>query len=124
MTDLQIARRTLFTRTASGLGAIFGTAFGAGFGPGLVPAEAKAGPGGDVWSQGYVANKGSVKLALYRKWPGNLGGHARQAASGAVPGAWLLAVGAVELRSQRAGKRIFDDERVRAFRFRRLDHGP
>ncbi len=74
MTDLQIARRTLFTRTASGLGAIFGTAFGAGFGPGLIPAEAKAGPGGDVWSQGYVANKGSVKLALYRKWPGNLGG--------------------------------------------------
>jgi pimeloyl-ACP methyl ester carboxylesterase len=69
MISRQIARRTLLTRTGFGLGAI-----GAGFGPGLEPAEAKAGPGGDVWSQGYVANKGTVKLALYRKWPGNLGG--------------------------------------------------
>ena len=37
MTDLQIARRTLFTRTASGLGALFG----AGFGLGLAPAAAQ-----------------------------------------------------------------------------------
>ena len=37
MTDLQIARRTLFTRTASGLGAFFG----AGFGLGLAPAAAQ-----------------------------------------------------------------------------------
>jgi len=70
MTDLQIARRTLLAQ--SGLG--IATALGAGFGPGLEPAEARAGPGGDVWSQGYRADKGDVKLALYRKWPGNLGG--------------------------------------------------
>jgi len=68
MISRQIARRTLLTRTGFGLGAI-----GAGFGPGLEPAEAKAGPGGDVWSQGYWADKGSVKLGMYRKWPGNLG---------------------------------------------------
>jgi len=69
MISRQIARRTLLTRTGFGLGA----AIGAGFGPGLEPAEAKAGPGGDVWSQGYWADKGSVKLGMYRKWPGNLG---------------------------------------------------
>jgi pimeloyl-ACP methyl ester carboxylesterase len=68
MTDLPIARRTLLAQ--SGLGVA--TAFGTGFGPSL--AEAKAGPGGDIWSQGYRADKGGVKLAMYRKWPGNLGG--------------------------------------------------
>jgi hypothetical protein len=70
MISRQIARRTLLTQTGFGLGA----AIGAGFGPGLEPAEAKAGPGGDVWSQGYRADKGGVTLAMYRKWPGNLGG--------------------------------------------------
>ena len=38
MTDLQIARRTLFTRTASGFGALFS----AGFSLGLAPAAAAA----------------------------------------------------------------------------------
>jgi pimeloyl-ACP methyl ester carboxylesterase len=70
MTDPQIARRSLLAQAGLGIA----SAFGAGFGPGLAAAAAKAGPGGDVWSQGYLANKGSVKLALYRKWPGNLGG--------------------------------------------------
>jgi alpha-beta hydrolase superfamily lysophospholipase len=70
MISRQIARRTLLTRTGFGLGAAIGT----GFGPGLEPAEAKAGPGGDFWSQGYWADKGGVKLAMYRKRPGNLGG--------------------------------------------------
>jgi hypothetical protein len=72
MTDLQIARRTLLAQ--SGLG--IATAFGVEFGPGLEPAEARAGPGGDVWSQGYWADKGkgSVRLGMYRKWPGSLGG--------------------------------------------------
>ena len=37
-------------------------------------------------------------------------------------GARLLALGAVEFRSQRGGKRIFDDECICTFRFRRLDH--
>jgi pimeloyl-ACP methyl ester carboxylesterase len=62
------------TTNAAQTGLGVATAFGAGFGPGLEAAEAKAGPGGDVWSQGYWANKGGVKLAMYRKWPGNLGG--------------------------------------------------
>jgi pimeloyl-ACP methyl ester carboxylesterase len=66
----QIARRTLLAQTGWGIAG----AFGSGFGPGLEPAEARAGPGGDVWSQGYWADKGGVKLAMYRKWPGNLGG--------------------------------------------------
>jgi hypothetical protein len=70
MISRQIARRTALTRTGFGLGA----AIGAGLGSSVGLADAKAGPGGDVWSQGYLANKGSVKLAMYRKWPGNLGG--------------------------------------------------
>jgi pimeloyl-ACP methyl ester carboxylesterase len=70
MTDFQIARRSLLAQTGLGIA----TAFGAGFVPGLESAMAKAGPGDDVWSHGYSANKGSVKLAMYRKWPGNLGG--------------------------------------------------
>jgi pimeloyl-ACP methyl ester carboxylesterase len=70
MNHLYIARRTLLAQTGLGIAG----AFGSGFGPGLEPAEARAGPGGDVWSQGYWADKGGVKLAMYRKWPGNLGG--------------------------------------------------
>ncbi len=70
MTDRQIPRRTLLVQTGLGIAGAFGTGFAAG----ADPAEAKAGSGGDVWSQGYWANKGAVKLAMYRKWPGNLGG--------------------------------------------------
>jgi pimeloyl-ACP methyl ester carboxylesterase len=70
MISRQIARRTLLTRTGFGLGATIG----AGLGSSVALAEAKARPGGDVWSQGYWADKGGVKLAMYRKWPGNLGG--------------------------------------------------
>jgi alpha-beta hydrolase superfamily lysophospholipase len=68
MTNPQIARRTLLTQSVSGLGA----AFAAGLGS--ASAQARAGADGDVWSQGYWANKGDVKLGLYRKWPGKLGG--------------------------------------------------
>jgi len=70
MISRQIARRTLLTRTGFGLGATIG----AGLGSSVALAEAKARPSGDVWSQGYWADKGGVKLAMYRKWPGNLGG--------------------------------------------------
>jgi alpha-beta hydrolase superfamily lysophospholipase len=68
MTDLQIARRTLFTRTASGLGAIFG----AGFGFGLAPAAAQTAAfqssmATEIRKDEFWANKGNVKLALYRK---------------------------------------------------------
>jgi pimeloyl-ACP methyl ester carboxylesterase len=70
MNDRQIARRTLLTQTGLGLATVCSAAFGSG----LESAAAKAGPGGDVRSAGRVAKKGEVKLALYRKWPGNLGG--------------------------------------------------
>jgi hypothetical protein len=70
MISRQIARRTLLTRTGFGLGATIG----AGLGSSVALAEAKARPSGDVWSQGYWADKGGVKLAMYRKWPANLGG--------------------------------------------------
>ena len=70
MITRQIARRTLLTRSGFGLGA----AIGAGLGSGFRPAEGRAGPAGDVRSQDYWADKGSVRLAMYRKWPGNLGG--------------------------------------------------
>src|SRR5947209_18464172 len=72
MTNRHIARRTLLTRTSLGMGAVFGASFGAGLGCGPMPAEARAGPGGDVWSQGYRAEKVPVRLAMYRKWNGNL----------------------------------------------------
>ena len=70
MITRQIARRTLLTRSGFGLGA----AIGAGLGSSFPPAEGRAGPGSDVRSQSYWADKGSVRLAMYRKWPGNLGG--------------------------------------------------
>jgi alpha-beta hydrolase superfamily lysophospholipase len=74
MTNRHIARRTLLARTSLGMGAVFGASFGAGLGFGPMPAEARAGPGGDVWSQGYRAEKVPVRLAMYRKWNGNLRG--------------------------------------------------
>jgi alpha-beta hydrolase superfamily lysophospholipase len=68
MTDLQIARRILFIRTASGFGAIFG----AGFGFGLAPAAAqtaafKPSMATEIRKDEFWANKGNIKLALYRK---------------------------------------------------------
>jgi alpha-beta hydrolase superfamily lysophospholipase len=68
MTNWQIARRTLLAQT--GLGITGALAAGASSAP--EPAAAKA--GADVRSQGYWADKGSVKLAMFRKWPGKLGG--------------------------------------------------
>jgi alpha-beta hydrolase superfamily lysophospholipase len=70
MINRQIARRTLLARTGFGLGATIAAGLGSGFGP----AEGRAGPGGDVWSQGSRADKGPVRLAMYRKWPDYLGG--------------------------------------------------
>ena len=76
MTDLQSARRTLLTRTASGLGAIFGAVFGAAFGAGfgfrLAPAAAQIAAfqspvATEIRRDEFWANKGNVKLALYRK---------------------------------------------------------
>jgi pimeloyl-ACP methyl ester carboxylesterase len=72
MTDLQIARRTLFTRTASGLGGVFGTAFGAGFGFGLAPGAAQIAAfqspmATEIRRDEFWANKDNVKLAIYRK---------------------------------------------------------
>ena len=68
MNHLQIKRRTLLTRTASGFGAAIGAGLGSGFG-----AAARADANEDVWSQSYVADKGGVKLAVYRKRPGKPG---------------------------------------------------
>jgi pimeloyl-ACP methyl ester carboxylesterase len=70
MITRQIARRTLLTRTGFGLGA----AIGAGLGSSFPAAEGRAAPGGDIRSQSYWADKGPVRLAMYRKWPGNPGG--------------------------------------------------
>ncbi|HEX9237594.1 MAG TPA: alpha/beta fold hydrolase [Xanthobacteraceae bacterium] len=74
MTNRHIARRTLLTRTGLGVGAAFSAGLSAGLGSGIAPAQARAGADWDVWSQGYWADKGGVKLAMYRKWPGKLGG--------------------------------------------------
>ena len=84
MTDRQIERRSLLTGTGfglggalaaglgTGLGAGLGAGQGAGLGSGVRSAAAKVGPG-DVSSQGYWADKGPVRLGMYRKWPGHLG---------------------------------------------------
>ena len=68
MTNRQIARRTLLAQTGLGVtGAV-----AAGLGSGVAPAA--AGADAEDWSyQTYSANKASVKLALYRAWPGKLG---------------------------------------------------
>jgi alpha-beta hydrolase superfamily lysophospholipase len=70
MITAHIARRTLLTRSGFGLGA----AVAGGPGSSLSPAEGRAGPGGDIWGQDYWADKGAVRLAMYRKWPDNLAG--------------------------------------------------
>lgn len=70
MTSWQVARRTLLAHTGLGITGVLA----AGVSSALEPTAAKAGPGGDIWSQEYWANKGSVKLAMYRKWPGKAGG--------------------------------------------------
>jgi alpha-beta hydrolase superfamily lysophospholipase len=62
-----IARRTLLTHGGLGLSA--------GLMAGIArPADARNDPNHGIWSQGYLANKGDVKLAMYRKWLGEKGG--------------------------------------------------
>jgi pimeloyl-ACP methyl ester carboxylesterase len=66
-----IGRRTLLGHTA--------LAIGGGLASSLAPvgaeiAMARAGAPTDIWSEGYWANKGEVKLAMYRKWLGEKGG--------------------------------------------------
>jgi hypothetical protein len=62
-----IARRTLLTHGGLGLSA--------GLMAGIArPADARNDPNHGIWSQGYFANKGDVKLAMYRKWLGEKGG--------------------------------------------------
>jgi alpha-beta hydrolase superfamily lysophospholipase len=64
MNDHRIARRTLI----AGIG--IGASWGAGLVGGLAPAQADpatAGSDGSLWSHDYWANKGDVKLAMYRK---------------------------------------------------------
>src|SRR5229473_4283849 len=68
MTNRHIARRTLLTRTGLGVGAAFSAGLSAGLGSGIAPAKAKDTLGDHVWSQGYWAQKGDLKLAMYRKW--------------------------------------------------------
>jgi alpha-beta hydrolase superfamily lysophospholipase len=67
MTNRHIARRKLLAHSGLGLGA----SLMAGL---ATPADARDTPNHGIWSQGYWANKGDVKLAMYRKWLGNQGG--------------------------------------------------
>ena len=62
MTNRHIARRTMLSGTGLGL-----AGFGACLGSGLTLAEAKDEAGDHLWSQEYWAQKGAVKLAMYRK---------------------------------------------------------
>ncbi len=66
-----------------------------------------------IWSSEYWANKGSVKLNLWRKRVGAPQA-GRAAAADAVPGARLVELDALVLRPDRAGQgRILAHERVR-----------
>jgi alpha-beta hydrolase superfamily lysophospholipase len=67
MTNLSIARRMLFTQTASGLGALFGAGFGFGLAPAVAQTVSQSPMTGEIRKNEFSANKGDVKLALYRK---------------------------------------------------------
>src|ERR1700730_12370199 len=82
-----------------------------------------------LWSAGYVARKGDVSLALYRKRigpaPGGEPPAPGRAAAGALPGPRLVGLGQAEHRPHGAGPgRVLPDERVRGIRIRRVDDGP
>jgi hypothetical protein len=66
MTNRHIARRTLLSELAvgAGLGASLSSS----------PAGARAGTELEISSEGHLAQKGDVKLAMYRKWAGKVGG--------------------------------------------------
>jgi alpha-beta hydrolase superfamily lysophospholipase len=63
MNKYPIARRTLIAGAALGIGA----GIGAGLVAGPAQAEAAAPAAGDIWSGEYWANKGDVKLYMFRK---------------------------------------------------------
>ena len=64
MNDHPIARRTLLAGAGFGVGA----SLGASLIGGVTPARAEAAePSGNIWSGEYWANKGDVKLFMYRK---------------------------------------------------------
>ncbi|HEX4408005.1 MAG TPA: alpha/beta fold hydrolase [Xanthobacteraceae bacterium] len=58
-----IARRTLLKSAGFGIGAGLGTTLVSG----IAPARADSAPAGDIWSHDYWAQKGDVKLYLFRK---------------------------------------------------------
>ncbi len=100
-----------------------GLGVGAGLLSGLA-APAQAAGDAEIWSQEYWAKKGDVKLNLWRKRLG-----APKPGEAALPdcvsGARLVELVAFLLRSHGARQgRILADERARARRLRRLDHGP
>jgi len=79
MKNSPIARRTLLRQAGLGLGAGIGAGIGTGEVLGVAPAAAQtaasetAVTAGDIWSHQYWAQKGDVKLALYRRRVGQPG---------------------------------------------------
>ena len=68
MTNFQIARRILLTRTASGVGTLFGAGFGFGVAPATAQTAAFQSPmAPEIRKDEFWPNRGNVKLALYRK---------------------------------------------------------
>src|ERR1700756_1287182 len=65
MNDHRIARRTLIA--GAGIGAGWGAGLVAGFAPAQAEPAAATGSEANLWSHDYWANKGDVKLAMYRK---------------------------------------------------------
>ena len=121
--DLALARRTVLKGAGlrSGAGLVGGlAAIAQAQTTGAGPEPAGDGP---IWS----ANTGP-RRATSLSTCGASAPRARArraAAAGAVPGARLLELGALLLRSHRAGQgRILAHERVRALRLRRVDDGP
>ncbi len=120
MNDHRTAPRTLARRT---LIASAGLGLGAGLVSGLAPAQAAAPETADIWSHDYWAQKGDVKLYMFRKRLG-------EPAAGAAPlpvlflvhGSSLSALSSYDLTVP--GSRILADGCLCRLWLRRLDHGP
>ena len=119
MTDHPVARRTVIK--SAGLG------IGAGLASGITSAQAQSrGCGAAARDQERrVLGAQGQREARHVPQAAHRAGSQRAASAGAVSGARLVERGAQQLRPDRAGQgRIFDDERVRPLRLRRVDHGP
>ena len=117
-----IARRKLL-----GAGLAIGGSLASGLASSLAPvgaemAVARVSAPADLSGKNYWAQKGDVKLAVFRGAEARSGG--RQVRARLVHGAWLVAVGSLQLRLGCPRERILNDGCICPRGLRRMDHGP